>query len=1207
MGSSVGTNDSAYKAWRAEVSSKNAEDPALGALHTDASLSDGARALRELLANDEVANAVARHDSATGWRVFTSVESPSRQWAREALEDDLRHGVDGVWLTLDRALRAAAPLSSDQQNALVGREGVSIYSARDLARVLRHLPLEGKSVHVDAGPFASTMAIWAAQVSESAHPALTLRLDPIGATLRDGCAHVTVESLRTGIERTATLLATQPKRTALWIDTSMVHEARASIAQELGFAAATLATYLQHGVSTDGVGFVVAVNGDVFTQVAKLRALRLIVSKVLAQSQTSGTITIHAVGARHAQTVQAQRVNMLRTTVQMAAAVIGNADIVTPWPHDGARPGHGPSSSTARRVARNTAMMLALESHMATAIDPARGAFLVEQQTDALARAAWNVHLEVHAKGGMLRHIVTGGVHRDIARAKDEAPNSDASRVGVTIFPEPESRTIEERPRWDIESTVARVRSEQPNLQRDMQAEDGEGVHLPPLHLGIVPESGEPTSEQTSLLPPIANYDDAPLLTMNTRHTPEDVVLPDGVSRPALAQLVDGDAVHSMPGSEPFLRGPYQTMYVGRPWTIRQYAGFSTAEESNAFYRKALAAGQRGLSVAFDLATHRGYDSDHPRVKGDVGMAGVAIDSIDDMRILFDGIPLDTMSVSMTMNGAVLPIMALYIAAAEESGVAQKDLAGTIQNDILKEFMVRNTYIYPPRPSMRIVSDIISYTSEHMPRYNSVSISGYHMQEAGATADIELAYTLANGVAYVRTGLDAGLSIDDFAPRLSFFFGIGMDYFMEVAKLRAARLLWAELIKPFGPKNPKSLMLRTHCQTSGWSLTAQDVYNNVVRTCVEAMAAVHGGTQSLHTNSFDEALALPSEASARLARQTQLLLQIETDACTTIDPWGGSHLIETLTERLAERARTLIGEIDEAGGMVRAIETGLPKARIEESAARTQARIDTGRQAIVGVNTLRTHDEQHIDTLVIDNETVRETQIRRLDALKARRDEGDVEGALQALESAARDTSSNLLEAAIPAAKAGCTVGEMSLALERVFGRHQAVVRSVGGVYSGEMGESADAIMVIRKRVEAFLAREGRRPRILVAKMGQDGHDRGQKVIATAFADLGFDVDIGSLFQTPEETAKQAVENDVHIVGVSSLAGAHRTLVPDLAAALTKLGRSDIAIVVGGVIPPDEHKDLLAAGACAVFGPGTVIPDAASEVLDHLDTRRTSS
>ena len=661
------------------------------------------------------------------------------------------------------------------------------------------------------------------------------------------------------------------------------------------------------------------------------------------------------------------------------------------------------------------------------------------------------------------------------------------------------------------------------------------------------------------------------------------------------------DFLDTYPGISPFLRGPYPTMYVNKPWTVRQYAGFSTASESNAFYRRNLAAGQKGLSVAFDLATHRGYDSDHPRVRGDVGMAGVAIDSIIDMRTLFDGIPLDQMSVSMTMNGAVLPIMALYIVAAEEQGVKPEQLSGTIQNDILKEFMVRNTYIYPPNPSLRIISDIFAYTSQHMPRFNSISISGYHMQEAGATADLELAYTLADGVEYIRTGMKAGLNVDDFAPRLSFFWAIGMNYYMEIAKLRAARLLWAKLVKQFNPKNPKSLSLRTHCQTSGWSLTAQDVYNNVVRTCIEAMGATQGHTQSLHTNAFDEALALPTDFSARIARNTQLFLQQETDTCASIDPWGGSYFIESLTQQLAERAWQHIEEVEEFGGMAAAINQGIPKMRIEEAATRTQARIDSGQQSVLGVNKYLLDEKETIDVLKIDNTAVREQQIAQLKQLRAERDEAKTQETLKALESAARDGSGNLLDLAVNAARHKATVGEISDALESVYGRHVADPQAVQGIYRNELNKGGKDMSELEATIAEFEKNEGRRPRILVAKLGQDGHDRGQKVIASAFADLGFDVDIGPLFQTPEEAARQAVENDVHVIGASSLAAGHLSLVPALREALKELGREDILIVVGGVIPPQDFDALLDGGAAAIFPPGTVISDAAVGLISKLN------
>jgi methylmalonyl-CoA mutase len=669
------------------------------------------------------------------------------------------------------------------------------------------------------------------------------------------------------------------------------------------------------------------------------------------------------------------------------------------------------------------------------------------------------------------------------------------------------------------------------------------------------------------------------------------------------------DALDTLPGLSPFLRGPYPTMYTTQPWTIRQYAGFSTAEESNAFYRRNLAAGQKGLSVAFDLATHRGYDSDHPRVRGDVGMAGVAIDSIYDTRTLFDGIPLDEMSVSMTMNGAVLPVLALYIAAAEEQGVKPEQLAGTIQNDILKEFMVRNTYIYPPAPSMRIISDIFSYTAAKMPRFNSISISGYHIQEAGATADLELAYTLADGVEYIRAGLGTGMTIDQFAPRLSFFWAIGMNFYMEVAKMRAARALWARLVRDFAPQNPKSLSLRTHSQTSGWSLTAQDVFNNVGRTCIEAMAATQGHTQSLHTNALDEAIALPTDFSARIARNTQLLLQQESGTTGTIDPWAGSYYVERLTHDLAERAWAHIQEAEAAGGMAKAIEQGIPKMRIEEAAARTQARIDAGSQKVIGVNTYRLASEDRLDVLRVDNDDVYRQQIAKLERLRAERDDDAVRRSLEALTNSAErgategSLDGNLLALAVDAARAKATVGEISDALEKVYGRHQAVIRTISGVFRDESAGGGDGGTLVQRVLDAtaeFEEAEGRRPRILVAKMGQDGHDRGQKVIVSAFADMGFDVDVGPLFSTPEEVAQQAVDADVHVVGVSSLAAGHLTLLPALKAALAEQGRPDIMVTIGGVIPPDDVPTLKEMGAAAVFLPGTVIAESALDLLARL-------
>ena len=704
------------------------------------------------------------------------------------------------------------------------------------------------------------------------------------------------------------------------------------------------------------------------------------------------------------------------------------------------------------------------------------------------------------------------------------------------------------------------------------------------------------------------DFDDVVVPSVGGNSDVKSIVVGDTYEQIPLRSFYSGEdlpareQLDSVPGLAPFTRGPYASMYVMKPWTVRQYAGFSTAEESNAFYKRNLAAGQAGLSVAFDLATHRGYDSDHPRVVGDVGKAGVAIDSIEDMKTLFDGIPLDRVSVSMTMNGAVLPVMAFYIAAALEQGCEVKDLAGTIQNDILKEFMVRNTYIYPPAPSMKIIADIFGYTSNQMPKFNSISISGYHMQEAGATADLELAYTLADGLEYLKTGVAAGLEVDAFAPRLSFFWAIGKNYFMEVAKMRAGRTLWAEIVQKFDPKNPKSCALRTHSQTSGWSLTEQDPFNNVGRTCLEALAAACGHTQSLHTNALDEAIALPTDFSARIARNTQLHLQKETGICDVVDPWGGSYYVESLTAELLAKARTHLAEVEEMGGMTKAIEAGIPKLRIEEASARRQARIDSGKEVIVGLNRNRLEQEDPLDILEVDNTAVRLAQVERLRQLRESRDESSCQSALTALSVAAKSGGANLLSLAVTAAQARATLGEISDALEKEFGRYQAQIRSISGVYRQEYGEDS-AVTEVRKKVTAIEEVEGRKPRLLIAKLGQDGHDRGAKVVATALADLGFDIDIGPLFQTPEEAAKQAVENDVHVVAMSSLAAGHKTLLPQLREALAALGREDIMIVCGGVIPAQDYDYLLSNGASAVFGPGTVIPKSALRILDLLMER----
>jgi methylmalonyl-CoA mutase len=883
---------------------------------------------------------------------------------------------------------------------------------------------------------------------------------------------------------------------------------------------------------------------DTFQTLAKFRAARILWPQILNRLNLPlRPLALHAETSRVMLADKDAHTNTLRTTSAVFAAGLGGADSITVLPFSFRQ---GIPNSFARRVARNAQVILQHESHLWRVDDSAGGAGYIEMLTQNICDQA----LQVMEKA--LRGDWTFG------------PGGNSHFfpiIGVSKY----VNSFETAP--EIENQRADV-----NLHNQ--------------------------NKQESVASPSPNFKGSiPKLELETFTTPEGIIISTRYNVTDTPQYTD-----EYPGFAPYKRGPYPSMYVSQPWTIRQYAGFSTAEDSNAFYRRNLEAGQKGLSVAFDLATHRGYDSDHPRVSGDVGMAGVAIDSIYDMRTLFDGIPLDQMSVSMTMNGAVLPIMALYIAAGEEQGVAASKLSGTIQNDILKEFMVRNTYIYPPQHSMRIVSDIFKYTSAHMPRFNSISISGYHMQEAGASADLELAYTLADGLEYVRAGIATGLNIDQFAPRLSFFFGIGMNFFMEVAKLRAARVLWAEMMQVFSPKDERSLMLRTHCQTSGWSLAAQDVFNNVTRTCIEAMAATQGGTQSLHTNSLDEALALPTDFSARIARNTQLFLQEEAGTCDAIDPWGGSYFVEKLTDDVMARVRVHLAEIEALGGMSKAIEAGIPKRRIEEAAARTQARIDAGEQIVVGVNIFKLEGEQPLDILTVDNTAVRKSQIEKLERLRAERDPVRVAAALAVLSNVARSGDGNLLAASVDAARAKATVGEMSLALENVWGRHSATPQISKGVYEATP-KDLEQVRAAKRAVQAFAEADGRAPSILVAKIGQDGHDRGQKVIASAFADIGFDVKVGQLFATAAEVAAKAVSDNVHIVGVSSLAAGHLTHVPELKAALAAMGRGDILVVAGGVIPPHDIAKLMEMGAAAVFPPGTVIPDAAQELIAALNAQ----
>ena len=910
-------------------------------------------------------------------------------------------------------------------------------------------------------------------------------------------------------------------------DGRLFHAQGATEAQEL---ACVLARLVREHFGLP-VSATLAANQDMFLTLAKFRALRLLWERVRPDSP----LHIHGETSRRMMATLDPHSNILRSTAAVFGAGLGSADTITVLPLSIAQ---GRPNAFARRMARNTQLILLEESHLGFVSDPASGAGYVEALTQGLCDEAWDLFQEI-VKTGKLPEFDAGNMSSDPI-------------IGTKVH------QLQKEFEAAIETTVLSFRRKPESSS-----------------LGLRADSGFRRNDEKLV--------SAEEIVIKARYTADDTP----------------DFIETQPGAPPYLRGPYPSMYTTQAWTIRQYAGFSTAEDSNAFYRRNLAAGQKGLSVAFDLATHRGYDSDHPRVAGDVGLAGVAIDSIYDMRTLFDGIPLDKMSVSMTMNGAVLPILALFIVAGEEQGVPPDRLSGTIQNDILKEFMVRNTYIYPPENSMRIVSDIFKYTSEHMPKFNSISISGYHMQEAGATADLELAYTLADGYEYAKAGVAAGLDIDQFAPRLSFFWAIGMNFFMEVAKMRAARVIWSTLMQRFSPADERSLVLRTHCQTSGWSLAAQDVFNNVTRTCIEAMAATQGGTQSLHTNSLDEALALPTDFSARIARNTQLFLQQEAGTCRVIDPWGGSYFMEKLTADLSAKAWAHLAEIEKLGGMAKAIEAGIPKMRIEEAAARTQARIDSGEQTVVGVNAYQANDETEIDILRVDNSAVRASQIEKLNRLKAERDFSATQQTLDRLSLVAKSGDGNLLAAAVDAAHAKATVGEISLALEKVWGRHVAQTLVAKGVYVASSRDS-QKIERAKNAVAAFKEADGRAPAILVAKMGQDGHDRGQKVIASAFSDIGFDVRIGALFSTPEEVASLAITENVHMVGISTLTAGHLTHIPLLKSALEKMGRPDIMIVVGGVIPPEDVQTLKDMGAAAVFLPGTNIPEAALKLLDNL-------
>lgn len=907
-----------------------------------------------------------------------------------------------------------------------------------------------------------------------------------------------------------------------------------------------------------------------FPEMAKLRTIPIIwnlFAKTHHQPGSNSPRILTEVDPKEYSIDETEK-NVLRSVTSAMSAIAGSSDLVMIRP-----PGKLQISAKILpdRIIRNIHHVLREEAHLGKVEDPAGGSYYVEHLTQEFAEKSWDLYKKIEAEGGFINSLTGGTLQKFYQCERGEENDGRGSINDRRNEGEDEGGVIDNR----HDEKVEERNEKSDRLERSNSAES-----IPDFTMMVSTGTNTTASSKSDEI----------------WRTPEKI---DVKKRFISDDLHGMSHLEFAAGIPPFLRGPYATMYTQRPWTIRQYAGFSTAEESNAFYRRNLAGGQKGLSVAFDLATHRGYDSDHPRVTGDVGKAGVAIDSILDMKILFDQIPLDKMSVSMTMNGAVIPIMAFYIVAAEEQGVAIEKLSGTIQNDILKEFMVRNTYIYPPEPSMRIIGDIFDYTSKKMPRFNSISVSGYHMHEAGAPADLELAYTLANGLQYVRQGIDAGLDIDDFAPRISFFWGIGMNYHMEIAKLRAGRLIWASLLKPFKPKNPKSLSLRAHCQTSGYSLTEQDPYNNITRTTVEAMAAALGHTQSLHTNALDEAIALPTDYSAKIARDTQIYLQKETGITKSIDPWAGSYYIEYLTDQLVKRSWELIRETEELGGMSKAIEAGIPKMRIEEAAARKQARIDGGKETIVGVNKYRLEKEDPIDILVVDNEKVLQSQLERLQKLKDERNQTDVDDALKAITECAKSGSGNLLELAVDAARKRATLGEISLAMENEFGRYRATIQSISGVYSSEIDQNED-FKKARKLTDQFETKEGRRPRIMVAKLGQDGHDRGAKVISTSFADLGFDVDIGPLFQTPEEAANQAVENDVHILGLSSLAAGHKTLIPAVINELKKLGREDIVVIVGGVIPNRDYEFLYELGVAAVFGPGTVIAQAAQKILNIL-------
>jgi methylmalonyl-CoA mutase len=990
--------------------------------------------------------------------------------------------------------------------------------------------------------------------------------DPIGRLMFNGTLCIPVVQGLDYLAETATLTFPLPQFRAIHLKASEFRNAGAGIVTELAFAVSAGAEYIarleQRGIKPEitasKIRFSFGTGSGYFMEIAKLRAARLLWAAVMHKyapgNACAARMEIHCVTSRLNKSLSDPHMNIIRTQTEAMAAILGGTDSLTVEPFDISS---GKTSEFSERIARNQQLILKEESFFDKVADPAGGSYYIEILTKLIADNAWKLFLETEKNGGFLNSLVNGFINQKInENAENLKDETDRRKLVI-----PSS--------FNTGGKIPHIKCKEYTyndlftLQFDKK----------------VSRKGNITEKDSG-----------------SWVTAEGISVKGAYGSNDLAGM---EHLNYAAGIPPFLRGPYSGMYVLQPWTIRQYAGFSTAEDSNAFYKRNLAAGQKGLSVAFDLPTHRGYDSDHERVTGDVGNAGVAVDSILDMKILFDQIPLNKMSVSMTMNGAVLPIMAFYIVAAVEQGAKLTELNGTIQNDILKEFMVRNTYIYPPEFSMRVIADILAYTTANMPKFNSISISGYHMQEAGASCDIELAYTLANGLEYLRTGIKAGLDIDTFAPRLSFFWAIGMNHFMEIAKMRAARLLWSKIVKEFNPKNPKSLALRTHCQTSGWSLTEQDPYNNVGRTCIEAMAAALGHTQSLHTNALDEALALPTDFSAGIARNTQIYLQKETDICRAVDPWAGSYYVESLTNEIAHKAWGHIMEIESLGGMAKAIELGIPKMRIEEAAARAQARIDSGIQTIVGTNKYRPDSEEPLDTLEVDNTAVRDSQLKRLKTLRKERNEEECRYALNAITECVKSGKGNLLELAIKAASKRASLGEISYACEKIVGRYKAVVRTISGVYSSEYKSDED-YNEAKTLVTRFAEKEGRQPRIMIVKLGQDGHDRGAKVVSTGYADIGFDVDIGPLFQTPEEAAKQAIENDVHVLGVSSLAAGHKTLVPQVISELKRLGREDILVIAGGVIPPQDYQYLYNAGVAAIFGPGTSVSKAARQILEIL-------